>query len=48
MFILAFWRAENSNSAHLSTGFIKSMILDILVIRNICKDQIFLIENSDC
>jgi len=28
----AFWRAENAISAHSSTGLIKSMILDLLVL----------------
>ena len=28
----AFWRAENAVSAHSSTGLIKSMILDILIL----------------
>jgi len=32
MFISAFWRPENAVIAHSSTGLIKSMILDILVL----------------
>jgi len=33
MFILAFFRPENAISAHSLSGLIKSMILDILVLR---------------
>jgi len=32
MLIFGIWRAENATSAHLSTGLIKSMILEILVL----------------